>query len=184
MHSQDDIDTRLFLRHIGWSTTTLSVMKHPVEDCLEKHWERLYNFALSKSWYHKQDAEDILSESIAKALIKWDSVKPSKLLSWIFKIIQNTSIDYARKKRSVSELSDANTRYDWEDPSWSRQQLESILYSLGIRDRQLLTLSYIEEKTNSEIAQLLGIKVPQVAVQLTRARKRGKLTAQQLYGPY
>jgi RNA polymerase sigma factor (sigma-70 family) len=176
------IDTKVFLTEIGWEKTTLSVIKHPVEQCAEENWDRLYNFARKRCWYHIQDAEDVLSESLAKALVKWDSVKPEKLLSWIFRIIQTTAIDLDRKKKKTVEITDNQGSYNWELPAWSVDQLKKILYHMSPKDRSLLVLSYLDELTHQEISDQLNIPLKLIPVQLTRAKQRGKHIALKLYG--
>lgn len=109
-------------------------------------------------------------------------MKPRKPLSWIFRIIQTTAIDYARKKRKyvVTEAYKVS-RQDWSKDIWSKAQLESILYRMNPKDRAILCLSYLEGYTNQEIAHKLSTTDRQVAVMLTRARKRGQKIAKNLF---
>lgn len=158
-------------------------MQHPLETLVRENWDRITNFAFTKSYFHQQDAEDILAEAIAKAYLAWDRVKPTKPLSWIFRIVQTTAIDFHRKKsRQTVELKDVHATLEWQDPNWKKDHIDLILYHLPLQYTNILVLKYVHEKTNSEIAEELNIKDTQVAVKLTRARKRAQSVAQKLYG--
>lgn len=62
------------------------------------------------------------------------------------------------------------------DTEHEHKVVRSLLPHLGKRQRDLIWLRYWEGLSNSEIAHRLGISIPYVRVELTRARKKlGKL---------
>jgi len=58
------------------------------------------------------------------------------------------------------------------DPGQARDAVQAMLARLGPRDRLVLTLMYLEERTPREIAALTGWSVTMVKVQAHRARGR------------
>ena len=74
------------------------------EQVLIEKYDRLYRLAYSYV-YNEDDALDIVQESACKAICQCNSLKdPSKLYSWICRIVVNTTMDLLRsskKRRSA-----------------------------------------------------------------------------------
>jgi RNA polymerase sigma-70 factor, ECF subfamily len=153
-----------------------------LEKVVTQNWNRLSNFALKKCWYHKQDGEDVLCESLAKALVRVEKVRPKKILSWLFRIIQTTAIDHARKKKKTVNYESVMVSYNTSHTFINKDIVTNILYELAPRDRELMVLKYLEEKTVSEIAAILQLKVNTTTVALTRAINKSKKIASKRYG--
>ncbi|WML57111.1 RNA polymerase sigma factor [Neobacillus sp. PS2-9] len=69
--------------------------------------ENIYRLAFSYV-KNKEDALDVVQESIQKAILKIDSLKDQqKLKSWFYRIVVNKSLDFLRKHRRVNVMDDA-----------------------------------------------------------------------------
>ena len=126
---------------------------------------------------HRQDAEDILQEVRLCAYRGFDTLKdPSMFKAWIIGIARNKCADYYRNKTvelTLDEIPEENltqSRYGlvWDSP------VSETMDSLCENDREILRLFYFEERSQEEIAQLLGIPVGTVKSRLFAARKRFK----------
>ena len=71
------------------------------EQVLIEKYDRLYRLAYSYV-YNEDDALDIVQESACKAICQCNSLKdPSKLYSWICRIVVNTTMDLLRSKKKT-----------------------------------------------------------------------------------
>ena len=69
------------------------------EQVLIEKYDRLYRLAYSYV-YNEDDALDIVQESACKAICQCNSLKdPSKLYSWICRIVVNTTMDLLRSRK-------------------------------------------------------------------------------------
>ena len=86
--------------------------------------------------------------------------------AWLYRIARNTTIDYWRKKKSISLDPASDTFIKREDPARNpaqaaqqKEEAETIRASLHIlsEDQQtILTLKFIEDLTNTEISKITG----------------------------
>ena len=126
---------------------------------------------------HRQDAEDILQEVRLSAYRGFDTLNdPSMFKAWIIGIARNKCADYYRNKTvelpldEIPEESLTQSRYGlvWNSPVSETMDL------LRGNDREILRLFYFEQRSQEEIARLLGIPVGTVKSRLFAARKRFK----------
>ena len=135
-------------------------------------------------------AEDLAQESFVKAYRKLHTFQPQrKLSSWLFKIAHNTTIDHLRRAKPESvalEASTAEGDESWEvlrvaeeeGPEYRAQHaqllaaLDAALGRLPRRYREILTLRFQHGLAYHEIAEVTGVAMGTVKVQLHRARKQ------------
>jgi RNA polymerase sigma-70 factor (ECF subfamily) len=143
-------------------------------------------YRIVKNW---QDAEDVLQDSFMKAFVHLDGFQErSRFSSWLTRIAINSALMLLRKKRGHLEIStDAmedefgvwngwGLRDGAESPEsrCARREREELLdgaiQALPPLLREVVQLSYGEDRTMKEIAQFLCISVPAVKSRLARAR--------------
>lgn len=130
--------------------------------------DNAYRFAYTYT-KNKYDAEDVLSESIVKALNAADSLQsPEYIKQWFYKIIANTAITYLKKKNRFSEFSALENETAIEDDH-SELDLMSILDKLEIKYREIVVLRFLEDMTIKEISQVTGVNESTVKTRLYRA---------------
>ncbi|MEM7351877.1 MAG: sigma-70 family RNA polymerase sigma factor [Acidobacteriota bacterium] len=135
-------------------------------------------------------AEDLAQEAFVKAYRKLHTFQPQrKLSSWLFKIAHNTTIDHLR--RAKPELTPLEATSAEGDESWEFLQvaeeegpeyravhrqlvggLEAALGRLPPRYREILILRFQQSLAYHEIAEVTGLAMGTVKVQLHRARKQ------------
>lgn len=131
-------------------------------------------------------AEDLLQEVfliIAKHLDRINMEDKARTRSYILTIARNYSIDYLRKqKRTKEDLQEDDFRIDQSPPNIGKDILNNLIvqdiYDKLIAEmskmkdkyRMVMELKYINEFTDNEIAEFLGITRQSVQVRLHRAK--------------
>jgi RNA polymerase sigma-70 factor (ECF subfamily) len=100
-----------------------------------------------------------------------------KASTWIYRIGLNTCISFFRKNKShpkvVPITVDLEAFADEEDKTAQLHELYRMISRLSQIERALILL-WLEEKSNREIAEIIGISRNNVAVKLTRIREKLK----------
>jgi RNA polymerase sigma-70 factor (ECF subfamily) len=140
----------------------------------------VYTMALRMTQDHHM-AEDLCQETFIKGWFKLKALKKHEAFpGWITSIARRTclnAIDKRNRKKEIAEeecvLENLNPTLP---PSYSpaRVILEEAIGRLSLRDRELITLSYFEELSSNEVAEILDISAGSVRVSLMRAREKLK----------
>jgi RNA polymerase sigma-70 factor (ECF subfamily) len=126
--------------------------------------------------------EDIAQDTIERALLKIShfNLLKGNFNAWISVIARNTFIDFTRKKGiivpicrelnniSIEDNTDASIKEDLE------LHLLSAFNTLKEREKLLIKLRYLDNKSFEEISQITGIQEKSVPVYIMRARKEMK----------
>jgi RNA polymerase sigma-70 factor, ECF subfamily len=167
------------------------------EQTLVELLDRLYAAALRLT-RQADDAEDLVSETVARALARRTGLRdPASMHCWIFRIMTNTFISTCRSKKSRAETSLVDAEGDDEADFWLfdrlhqpllmfagsnpeqeflsqilREDLDRALNSLTDEHRLIVLLADVEDFSYPEIAAMLDIPVGTVRSRLARARSR------------
>jgi RNA polymerase sigma-70 factor, ECF subfamily len=156
------------------------------------HFEPLYNFACWLT-HDRQEAEDLVQETYAKALKGFSSFQPgTNFRAWIYRILRNAFLT-SRTGLKVT----ATVPLDLEDEEQALpavaetpesillqrsngQLVQQALEQLPVDYREVLLLCEVEEMSYQEISVALAIPMGTVMSRLSRARKalRGSLQQQ------
>jgi len=154
------------------------------------HFERLYNFAC---WLtqDRQEAEDLVQETYAKALKGFPSFQPgTNFRAWIYKILRNSFLTSRTGLKATVPLdpdgSEESLPAQKETPEsillqrsdW--QLVQQALERLPVAYREVLLLCEVEEMSYQEIAATLSIPMGTVMSRLSRARRGLREAVQQL----
>jgi RNA polymerase sigma factor (sigma-70 family) len=145
--------------------------------------ERLYRFA-----YHltgsPHDSADLVQETFVRVLPKLDSLEPATLDlgAYLFATERNLflkSIDRARRQQPVDEVPEpTGPRPLEDDPQRSalladqQERVRRANAALAPRQRLVLALRELEDRSYAEIGELVGLKENAVAQLISRARQR------------
>ncbi len=147
------------------------------------HFERLYNFACWLT-HDRQEAEDLVQETYAKALKGFSSFQPgTNFRAWIYKILRNAFLTSRTGLKAA-----ATVPLDLEDeeealPAVNEtpesillrrsdgQLVQQALEQLPVAYREVLLLCEVEEMSYQEISTTLAIPMGTVMSRLSRARK-------------
>ncbi|MFC4559260.1 RNA polymerase sigma factor [Virgibacillus kekensis] len=135
---------------------------------------------LVKKGVPERDAEDAVQETAFKYLRFSDSIRSSKIRSWLIRVALNYYYDQCRKNKKYILSIDENLSESSSDEfpemimlaKEQRDELYMLLSRLRPRYRELLLLKYESELSYDEISKLLGISLSSVKTNLFRARKK------------
>jgi RNA polymerase sigma factor (sigma-70 family) len=137
----------------------------------------------------RADVEDLAQEIAAQSWRAFPTYDPARSFStWLYRIALNVAISWLRaeaprRRRSVpyeAEVHDATVveAFDTDDGS---RILRGFIDSQGPLDRALLLL-YLEERPNTEIAEILGITATNVTTKISRLKDRLRAFAEKEHG--
>jgi RNA polymerase sigma-70 factor (ECF subfamily) len=143
--------------------------------CAER--DRLYRIAWS--WCHDSHlADDLVQETLARALAKIDSLRDeNRLQVWVTQIMSNLFRDQFRRITPDTGL-ETDLLAASDDPEQSVNQSQLIVRTreaiavLGDDQRQVLSLVDIAGFSYVDTASILDVPVGTVMSRLSRARKR------------
>ncbi len=137
-----------------------------IKDGEDSYFDEFYNLTKKKIFYliysyvrNQLDAEDILQDTYLSLLEHRNRIKVDSVMSYMFKIAQNKSINFLKKKqRNVSmnyDQADVNVNFDRslsQDASAIIQVMNQVLNELEFK---VVTLHLLEEMTHKEISKFL-----------------------------
>lgn len=148
--------------------------------CITDNKENIYRLAYSYV-KNKEDALDIVQESIYKALTSMDVLKdPEAVKSWLFRIVVNTSLDFLRKHKRVQVIDDEDLEFysAGVEDVYPDMDLERTLEELPLKYRSVIVLRYFEDMKIEEVAEILNENVNTVKTRLYQALKMLRVTMQ------
>lgn len=124
------------------------------------------------------DAEDILQDVFLRIHTRLDTLDDErKLGSWVFRIARNAIIDHYRGRRPASELPESVAAIETPTDDVADELLPGIVPMLVLlqpEDREALLLTEVEQLTQRELADRLGLSLPGAKSRVQRARRRLK----------
>lgn len=145
-------------------------MRQKVEEEVLQSYEMMYRIAFSYV-KNKDDAMDIVQESIYKALKYTEKVKEEKYIkTWLARIVINTSLNLvkSRKREVFVETIEESGRED----TYADVDMQRLLKRLNQRERLMIILRYFEGWKIREIADGMGERENTVKTVLSRSLKK------------
>lgn len=94
----------------------------------------------------KEDALDIVSDSITKALRNKKGLRDRKAVkTWFYRIVVNTSLDFIRKNGRIIYVEDMSTQNDGQEDQYENIDLQHAMTHLPEKYRVVLILRYFED---------------------------------------
>ncbi len=178
-----------------WRLSDADDFKKMIEDfdqIYQEFYPRIFSYLTRLVGRH--DAEDIAQEVFLKVNAALPNFRgDSNLSTWIYRIATNAAMDYLRKAPGQSVRKAAAAPSDEyllpDDAETAEKECSASLDSEAIRKemnacirgivdslpedyRTVLALSEMQEFSNAEIAQVLGVSLETVKIRLHRARAR------------
>lgn len=151
------------------------------------YYESVYKFCLVNLKYNTHDAADITQDVFLLFQLKCPELEDIHIRGWLFRTANNKIKEYYRRQKKEREILPIGD-FDVEDESimvctmlediisFDSENLEkyrNIVYErLSEREQTLYRLHYVENKTNSQIAEEMNTSVKNVSVMLTRLNKK------------
>jgi RNA polymerase sigma-70 factor (ECF subfamily) len=144
---------------------------------------RLYNFVRSMV-RNEEIAEDITQESFVKAFFSLKKLQnPGSFKSWLFRIANNNTLDYLRKKKIQTVDVDDQVRESYVDTSSPEKgaiassrtkHIREALDKLKPDQRSILVMCDLQGFSYQEISEALNIPFGTVQSRIFYARKKLK----------
>jgi RNA polymerase sigma-70 factor (ECF subfamily) len=129
------------------------------------HFDRIYSY-LHMSVGNRHDAEDLTTQTFLKMLeaigrFRWQSAPFS---AWLFRIAHNLAMDHFRASRRWQPEEEVPEPPDETEPSAEqaafqsigRQSMLELIEELSHEQQQVLTLKFVFNLPNGEVATILG----------------------------
>jgi RNA polymerase sigma-70 factor, ECF subfamily len=133
--------------------------------------ENFYRLAFSYV-KNKEDALDVVQDSIQKAFLTMDNLKEQeKLKSWFYRIVVNKSLDFLRKHRRVNVMDDETLEFfcNGNHDVYQDIDLERCLDALPEKFRTVIVLRYFEDLKIEEMAEILKENQNTIKTRIYRA---------------
>ncbi|HEX9668572.1 MAG TPA: sigma-70 family RNA polymerase sigma factor [Thermoanaerobaculia bacterium] len=154
----------------------------PLEALFQEHHGAVYRAAYRITG-DPADAEDVLQTIFVRLLRREDELDLSESASsYLHRAAVNAALDLLRSRRRsrVVALAEVEGALEETGPGPERSRggrelaarLRAALTRLPPKSAEIFTLRYFEERSNLEIARLLGVSQTSIAVILHRARHR------------
>lgn len=160
----------------------------------EETFEELYQICVPKLMaylkfrsFSQQDAEDIVSRAALLLWEKWDEFPthtPKGVLCWLLNTVRNIAYEENRRIARFTQMLNLDDlpphMHPMVMPEMSREQREAeyqrvlrkLTEQLSEQDRELLLDKIERQRSDSEIAQRLGITVNAVRIRWMRLKER------------
>ena len=146
-----------------------------IENYTIENKEKLYRIAFSYT-KNKEDALDIVQESVLKALKSANTLKtPQYIKTWYYKILTRTAIDYIRKNKKYVINNDLDLDDSISYDTYENIDLQKALDELPEKYKTIVILRYFEDMKISEIAQVLDENTNTIKTRLYKALDKLKL---------
>ena len=135
----------------------------------------------------REDAEEVAQDVFIKAYRSLSGFRgDSKFSTWLYTIVNTTSISFLRKKKQeihsldqeqvfeLADSQDSGMRANLVEQKSRHGMVNNAIDMLSADDAQIITLFYKGEQSLAEIAGVLKIETNAVKVRLHRARARLK----------
>jgi RNA polymerase sigma-70 factor (ECF subfamily) len=121
-------------------------------------------------------ADDLVQDTLERALGKWALWRPGNLRAWLFSIMHNLFVNQARSPRVVDypgddALPELPAREHQSDALELRDLARS-LTKLPEEQREVLLLVCLEDLSYEDAAKVLGVPIGTVMSRLSRGRER------------
>jgi RNA polymerase sigma-70 factor, ECF subfamily len=139
--------------------------REALEELYLLHFDRIYSY-LHMSVGNRHDAEDLTTQTFLKMLesikrFRWQSAPFS---AWLFRIAHNLAMDHFRASRRWQPEEDVPEPPGETEPSAElaafqsigRQSMLELIEGLSQEQQQVLTLKFVFNLPNREVATILG----------------------------
>lgn len=169
------------------------------EAMVSRDWDRFFRYAYRLCGGNRDDAEDLLSDSLIEAFKSFDSYRGEGFDRWLFRILTTNRIDMTRraKVRRADSLDAAWTGATGEthgrdvadaaaDPARLviepvlGEELQTALDALPENFRAPILLCDVEQMDYQEIAQVLNLPIGTVRSRIHRGRGQMRATLARL----
>ncbi|MBI2638010.1 sigma-70 family RNA polymerase sigma factor [Candidatus Peregrinibacteria bacterium] len=142
----------------------------------EEYKRTIFNYILYRVGFNRDTAEDLTSDIFLKAFQAFDSYDRNRpFKTWIFTIAHNHLVNYYAAKKNVLPLEEAVEvvkevpATETLDEKMLVSKILHLISKLPVAQQELVTLRYVNDLGNEEIARIVGKEEGAVRTALSRA---------------
>ncbi len=137
--------------------------------------DKIYRFAFSYA-KNQSDAEDIVNESVKRALYSINSLKNKTYLStWFYRILINIANTYLKSKSKTISLNDLTEETLVTEDNYQDTDIYNQVMQLDPKYRVVIVLRYYEDLALNQIAEILDTNINTVKTRLYKALDKLKV---------
>lgn len=124
----------------------------------EDSFTQLYSLAYRVAYRitgSQDESSDIAQETLARAALRWNKLDPPRE-PWVATVASNLALTYWRRRRRREQAYAASPVRARDELRVERVDLVRALRSLPRRQRQVVVLRYLADRSESEVAAALG----------------------------
>jgi RNA polymerase sigma-70 factor (ECF subfamily) len=139
--------------------------REALEELYLMHFDRIYSY-LQMSVGNRHDAEDLTNQTFVKMLESIDRFEWRKapISAWLFRIAHNLAMDHFRSRKRWQpeedppepEGSEVRSAEEEALHAIGRQSMLEMIEGLSIDQQQVLTLKFVFNFSNADVATVLG----------------------------
>ena len=147
-----------------------------LEKFITENLDGAYRFAYSYT-RNETSAEDVVSESVVKALKSVNSLKNQAYLkTWFYKIIINTALSHIKKESKLVYLNpESSPTIEPFAEDYSSLSFRELIDKLEPKYKSIIILRFFEDMTLEEIAMTLEENINTIKTRLYRGLKLLKI---------
>lgn len=128
-----------------------------LEKFLEENLDNIYRFAYTYM-RNRENAEDVVSDSVVKALKASNRIKDEKSIKcYVYAIVANTALTALKKNNRYICLEPEKMEINFTEDDYSNLNFESMINRLDEHSKAVVVLKCCDDLTFEEIARVLNI---------------------------
>ncbi|MGM9552606.1 MAG: RNA polymerase sigma factor [Clostridia bacterium] len=128
-----------------------------LEKFLEENLDNIYRFAYTYM-RNREDAEDVVSDSVVKALKSANRIKDEKNIKcYVYSIVANTALTALKKNGRYISLEPDKMEFNFTEDDYSHINFESMINLLDENSKAVVVLKCCDDLTFEEIGKVLNI---------------------------
>ena len=137
--------------------------------------DKIYRLAFSYA-KNSQDADDIVNESVKRALKAVNGLKNDSYMStWMYRIVVNTANTYLKSKSKIIYMDDGEEESLITEDDYQDTDLYDRVMKLDDKYRTIIILKYYEDMTFEQIAEILNENTNTIKTRLYSALNKLKI---------
>lgn len=153
----------------------MQTKKEKLKIFVTSNMNKIYRLAFSYA-KNAQDAEDIVNESVKRALTGINLLREDNYMStWFYRIVINTANSYLKLKSKIIYMDDITTESLTIEDNYQDTDLYNQVMKLESKYRIIIILKYYEDMTIEQISKILNENVNTIKTRLYRALDKLKI---------
>ena len=161
------------------------IAKERAEEISKQYYEKIFSYCLSMTKNNYDDALEITQEVFFVFSKKMDELEDNIIEHWLMAVAKKKAYEYFRRLKnekmvisiedsfsSVDEVFSTMTKFYSYSDADTKMTIEAILKLLTEEEHELFVKKFIENKSQEEIAEEMGISISNVSSRTGRLRSK------------